>query len=88
MDKDTEIMLRTETGILHCPCNCRVFIVQYRRTRDMGGLPPSSTGAEPDYRKKEAAMSLYEILMVAIAIVRVIYDILSDLLRRRNKESE
>ena len=54
----------------------------------MGGLPPSSTGAEPDYRKKEAAMSLYEILMVAIAIVRVVYDILSDLLRRRNKESE
>ena len=33
-------------------------------------------------------MSLYEILMVAITTIRVVYDILSDLLRRRNKESE
>ena len=69
-------------------CNCRAIVVQYRYTRDMSGLPPSSTGAEPDYRKKEAAMSLYEILMVAITTIRVVYDILSDLLRRRNKESE
>ena len=35
MDKDTEIMLRTETGIL--PCNCRAIIVQYRGTTAVVG---------------------------------------------------
>lgn len=33
-------------------------------------------------------MSLYEILMVAIAAIRIVYDILSDLLRRWKKGSE
>ena len=33
-------------------------------------------------------MSLYEKIMVAIAIITLVYDILSDLLRRRKKEDE
>ena len=36
----------------------------------------------------EAAMSLYEIAMVVLTAVKIVYDILSDLLRRRNKGSE
>ncbi|MBR1404788.1 MAG: hypothetical protein IJ558_11515 [Treponema sp.] len=35
-----------------------------------------------------SAMSLYEKIMVAIAIITLVYDILSDLLRRRKKEDE
>ena len=33
-------------------------------------------------------MSLYEKIMVAIAIITLVYDILSDLLRRWKKEDE
>ena len=42
----------------------------------------------PDYRKRRLAVSLYEILMVALAVIRIVYDILSDLLRRWKKGSE
>lgn len=33
-------------------------------------------------------MSLYEMAMVVLTAVKIVYDILSDLLRRRNKGSE
>ncbi len=33
-------------------------------------------------------MSLYEIAMVVLTAVKIVYDMLSDLLRRRNKGSE
>lgn len=33
-------------------------------------------------------MSEYEFLMIVLTVIRLIYQILSDLLRRRNKESE
>ena len=33
-------------------------------------------------------MSLYEKIMVAIAVITLVYNILSDLLRRRKKEDE
>ena len=56
------------------------------RTRGMGGLLPKL-----DWPKgwitffEGTAMSLYETLMVALAIIKLIYDILSDLFRRRNE---
>lgn len=33
-------------------------------------------------------MSEYEFLMIVLTVIRLIYQILSDLLRRRNKETE
>ena len=33
-------------------------------------------------------MSLYEKIMVAIAVITLVYNILSDLLRRRKKDDE
>ena len=33
-------------------------------------------------------MSLYETLMAVLTITKIVYDILSDLLRRRKKETE
>ena len=33
-------------------------------------------------------MSSYEMLMIVITIIQLIYNILSDLLRRRNKDKE
>ena len=53
----------------------------------MGGLPPNLTSNKTGIHNLEAAMSLYEKAMLAIAIITLIYDILSDLLRRR-KSSE
>ena len=73
---------------LNSACKINVYIVWYNCTRGWGGLPPCSTGAMPDYRKRRLAVSLYEILMVAIAAIRIVYDILSDLLRRWKKGSE
>ena len=55
------------------------------RTRDMGGLPPKLDRPKGwNTFLGGAAMSLYETLMVAIAVIKLIYDILSDLFRRRN----
>ena len=55
----------------------------------MGGLPPNSTSRKAGLPVLGGtAMSLYEKIMVAIAIITLVYDILSDLLRRRKKEDE
>ena len=44
--------------------------------------------ARLDYRKTEAAMSLYEMAMVAIAIIKIVIDIILRLRRRRKEDDE
>lgn len=51
-----------------------------------GRIAPNSTGHKVGLLALGGtAMSLYEKIMVAIAIITLVYDILSDLLRSRKK---
>lgn len=51
----------------------------------MGGLPPNSTGRTAGILVWEAAMSLYEILDLALRVIQLVIDIIQRLLRRRKK---
>ena len=51
----------------------------------MGGLPPNSTGHMAGILVWEAAMSLYEILDLALRVIQLGIDIIQRLLRRRKK---
>ena len=51
----------------------------------MGGLPPNSTGHMAGILVWEAAMSLYEILDLALRVIQLVIDIIQRLLRRRKK---
>ena len=51
----------------------------------MGGLPPNSTGRTAGILVWEAAMSLYEILDLALRVIQLGIDIIQRLLRRRKK---
>ena len=53
----------------------------------MGGLPPSSTGRKAGIIELEAAMSLYEILMLELAAVQLVIQI-AQLIFHRRKGSE
>ncbi len=51
----------------------------------MGGLPPNSNGHMAGILVWEAAMSLYEILDLALRVIQLGIDIIQRLLRRRKK---
>ena len=57
--------------------------------RDMGVKPPKLDWPHGwNIRFWRHAMSLYEMAMVVLTAVKIVYDILSDLFRRWNKGSE
>ena len=69
---------------------CRKYkiIVFLYCTRDMGGPSPKSTrpATRLDYFTKGAAMSRYETLVIVLTTIRLVFDILNTLLRRRNED--
>ena len=55
----------------------------------MGGLPPNSTSRKTGILGfGGTAMSLYEKIIAVSTVFKLVYDILSDLLRRWKKDSE
>ena len=70
---------------VNAPCFLYTSIVYFSCTRDMGGLPPNSTGHTAGILVWEAAMSLYEILDLALSVIQLGIDIIQRLLRRRKK---
>jgi len=66
-----------------------VYIVYYKSTRDMGGLPPNLTGRKIRIFSREAMLlSLYETLDLVLRIIKFIYDVLSTLHRRRKRKKK
>lgn len=69
-------------------CKFYQYFVYYTCTHDRGGLSPARLAARPDYRNQEAAMSPYEIVMLAITGIKIVIDIILRLRRRRIEDEE